>query len=371
MKINDLKNSLLFSADVADTLNEAFAKATAPYLFLFCNYNPAQLCKSNGKTFTNAIGNIYRICNDTGRIIRKREIFDPDHLTLEDDKKFFRDYLSLLDDLRSYDDHNNSPNNGDLQKETIEKAEAFYKNKTGKEYKDLDENDFEKLIEIIFYNTEQFRSLIEKIIKSIDKSPNKSIIIENCKSHIIKYYSLPIYRNIILGQVKTLMKEQSDNEAQRLFQYYLSRYSEPISIGEILKPKEFFDYYMNNCFESNIKDFLEKYIVDPDATLLPQGLIQNFIDSMIYPVKKGDKIELNLSKMTYRSDPHRFIGKDIIIKKLKLNVMVTIDNNIEDERLEYLKNSEKEICTAQYNMNIKNYCNSKSQFRVVICTISD
>ena len=51
--------------------------------------------------------------------------------------------------------------------------------------------------------------------------------------------------------------------------------------------------------------------------------------------------------------------------------MVTIDNNIEDERLEYLKNSEKEICTAQYNMNIKNYCNSKSQFRVVICTISD
>ena len=72
-----------------------------------------------------------------------------------------------------------------LQKETIEKAEAFYKNKTGKEYKDLDENDFEKLIEIIFYNTEQFRSLIEKIIKSIDKSPNKSIIIENCKSHII------------------------------------------------------------------------------------------------------------------------------------------------------------------------------------------
>ena len=369
METNDLKDSLLFSAGAAQKLNESFANATASYLFLFCNYNPVFLCNSYGKNFANAIGNIYRLCNDTGRIIRNRKIFNHNYLA-SDDKTFLSEYFSVLDTLRAYDDHNNSPDNGNIQEELIQKAEKFYKNKTGKEYQDLDESDFQKLIEMIFQNTERFQKLIEQIINSIAKSQNKTEIIENCKSHIIEYYALQIYRNIILGQVKILMNEKNDYNAQKLFQYYLGKYQK--SIKSFNKPYEYFEYYMKNYFDGDIKEFLKTYIIDdPDATMLPQGLIQEFIYRMIYPVQKGDKIELNLSGMTYHSDTYRFLGKGILINKLKLNVIVNIENNPEAERLEYLKKSRKEMCTVQANVHIKDIYENKKPDGIVMCTVSN
>ena len=366
MEKNDLENSLLFSSKDAEKLNEYFANATAPYLFLFCNYNPRVLCNSHGKNFTNAIGNIYRLCNDTGRIIRKRDIFNTNYL-ISNDRKFWSDYLNVLDTLRAYDGHNNSDNNGDIQKELIEKAEKFYKSNTGKEYKDLDESDFEKLIELIFEDTKRFKNLTEKIINSIKQESQykKEKIIKNCESNIIRYYALP-YGNIILGQVKTLRKVKNDYDAEKLFQYYLGSRKNPIT--SFSKPKEYFEYYMKNCFVSDIKEFLRTYINDPAATMLPHGLIQGFIYRMIYPVQKEDKIELDLSKMKYNPNTSRFFGKNILINKLNMNVVVNIGNNIEAKRLDEFKKSPKEICTVQANVSIEDIYN-RNQCGIVPCII--
>ena len=127
---------------------------------------------------------------------------------------------------------------------------------------------------------------------------------------------------------------------------------------------------MNHLLKSRVfyKNIQQFYVSKEDATMLPHGLVQEFVDRIVYPIQKGDHLELNLSSMQYYPEKNCFVGKAVVINKLKFNnICVNLDDSIDTEKLEALKNSKKENCIAQNTVCVRDIAN---RYGVVSASLS-
>ena len=221
MKQEDIRNSLLFSKKKAGELNEKFRQATEKYLFIFCNYNPKLPSKSFGDTFNKAVGNRYKLLFDCGKIISDGRIFDQNTLS-QDDGRFWENYKQETQIFRSDNSHNNSPENGYIQKQRIDDVYKWFKEKSGKPREELEDSEFESIVENIVDSAKRFETLTYSMIGNIAGSADKQKIIDLCKDQILRFYSSNIYREITKGQMMLLLKEDED-ETQKNDERYTER----------------------------------------------------------------------------------------------------------------------------------------------------
>lgn len=318
MSLTRSDKNILFSPDPAEDLNDLFTEKTAEYLFLFCNYNPIGLTKSSGYNYSSAVTNRYRILQDTGGFIGN--VLRP--YVPKKEREFWNDYFQETNKSRSVLSHNNSPANGAIHENTLNSAKEWY------DHKKFGEADFERILDVMLEQAEKFRALAESAIKNIPASDSEDVITK-CRCGIVDFYCKPTYRDITTGQMMWLLPNgvmQKKENIARIFQYHLSlRDPEACSSDN---PFDHQNEYMRIYFRKDLENFLEHYITEDGATLLPYGLIQEFGNTLIYPVRNGmvEKIHLSIEDYTKVNDEMGVFKTNTPISNIPLNVTVSVFN---------------------------------------------
>ena len=276
------KGNILFSPEPAIALETDFKRNTAEYLFLFCNYNPIGWTDSYGFNYTSAVANRYRLLKDTGGFIMD---LLRDYVPGADSKEFWNKYLSVTAGMRSVLSHNNSPDN-------------------------CSQEDFEALLDDMLKDAETFRTIAKKAIDNIPEE-KKATVIADAVARIISFYGLSTNRDIITGQMISRLshrpefqnnetdkkKQPNARDAAMIFRHYMKRRDS--NARSLKNPFDCQKEYMNKFFKADLEKFLDDYIKEKESTLLPHGLIQEFVNTLIYPVTKGMEVNLSLSDSAY------------------------------------------------------------------------
>ncbi|HCA55545.1 MAG TPA: hypothetical protein DEO95_08765 [Ruminococcaceae bacterium] len=312
------KENILFSPDPADKLNDLFAEKIAKYLFLFCNYNPISWTGSYGYNYSSAVTNRYRLLKDTGDIIA--DILRK-YVT---NQKFWNKYFHDTSNSRSVLSHNNSPENGFVHRNTLQEDKDWYKKKLGEEKNELAENDFKSLLNDMLAQAEKFRKTAECAIKNIPESDRKEVI-KSTIGKIIDFYCKPTNMDITIGQM-VFTKRPTRQNAAKIFKQHLCLRDPELCNSK--NPSDYNNAYMKTYFRKDLERFLDNYIKKNGSTLLPAGLIQEFVYTLVYPFRKGMKENIILRKEDYTkiSDEMGIFRTNAEISNIPLNVIVIVDN---------------------------------------------
>lgn len=344
MSLTRPDKNILFSPDPAEDLNKLFTEKTAEYLFLFCNYNPIGLTKSSGYNYSSAVTNRYRILQDTGGFIE--DVLSP--YVPKTDSKFWNNYFQETNKSRSVLSHNNSPANGAIHENALNSAGEWYNRKK------FCEADFKGLLDDMLEQAENFRALAESAINNIPDT-DRDDVIKKCRCRIVDFYCKPTYRDITTGQMMWLLPDgvrpKKENIA-KIFQYHLSLRDPKACSSD--NPFDHQNEYMRVYFRKDLENFLEDYIKEDRATLLPYGLIQEFGNTLIYPVRKGMAVKIRLSTEDYTkvNDKMGVFKTNTPISNIPLNVSVSVFNT-DPEYIDSLVNTKDGVpCRAIYDIYI-------------------
>lgn len=355
------KENILFSPEPANELEKLFKSKTAEYLFLFCNYNPIGWTDSLGFNYASAVANRYRLLKDTGGFIMD---LLRNYVPGEDLKKFWDKYLSVTAGMRSVLSHNNSPDNCSLHANRL-KQFSLFNMIPGEDQLNLKEEDFEALLDDMLKDAEKFRTIAEKAIYNIPEG-DRATVTKNAVARIISFYGLSTNRDIITGQMMSLLshrpefqykkKKPDARDAAMIFRHHMKRRDS--DARRLKNPFDCQTEYMNKFFKDDLNDFLAGYIELPKATLLPNDLIQEFVNDLIYPVTKGMTVKLSLGDAAYTkvSDSHGDFQTQALIGNLLLNVTVRVSDT-DPEYIDSLISSEDGVtCRALENVYIGDIC---------------
>lgn len=359
------KENILFSPEPANELENLFKSNTAEYLFLFCNYNPIGWTDSFGFNYASAVANRYRLLKDTGGFIMD---LLRNYVPGEDLKKFWDKYLSVTAGMRSVLSHNNSPDNCSLHANRLQQFSLFNM-LPGEDQLNLKEEDFEALLDDMLKDAETFRTIAKKAIDNIPEE-KKATVIADAVARIISFYGLSTNRDIITGQMISRLshrpefqnnetdkkKQPNARDAAMIFRHYMKRRDS--NARSLKNPFDCQKEYMNKFFKADLEKFLDDYIKEKESTLLPHGLIQEFVNTLIYPVTKGMEVNLSLSDSAYTkvSDVQGDFQTQALIGNLPLNVTVRVSDT-DPEYINSLISSEDGVtCRAREDIYIGDIC---------------
>ena len=141
-----------------------------------------------------------------------------------------------------------------------------------------------------------------------------------------------------------------------IFRHYMKRRDS--NARSLKNPFDCQKEYMNKFFKADLEKFLDDYIKQKESTLLPHGLIQEFVNTLIYPVTKGMEVNLSLSDSAYTkvSDVQGDFQTQALIGNLPLNVTVRVSDT-DPEYINSLISSEDGVtCRAREDIYIGDIC---------------
>ena len=328
------KGNILFSWEAACRLNDRLCDKTTPYLFLFCNYEPIGWTNSFGFNYASALTNRYRLLKDTGDIIKdalSTYVINYPRGT----KGFWDQYFKDTEDCRSVLSHNNSQINGAVHEKRLQDVSGWF------DHKNYGETDFKGLLWNMLTDAEKFQTIAKKAIDNIPEE-DRDTVTKIAVGKIFDFYCKATNMDITTGQIMWLLPERVKNNkmnAARIFMYHLSLRNPSACDSD--DPFDWQKKYMEVYFRSDMQKLLDDYIKEADPTLLPHGLIQTLVKTLIYPFRVGMKEKINLRKEEYSklSDDMGVFKTTALISNITVKNVIVIVNNTDPEYIDSLVNT--------------------------------
>lgn len=261
--------SLLFSPDLAETLNNKISNQLAPHLFMFCNYQPDNIkVFSYDAQFLLGVLNLYKLVIDASIVKFIGNIAEVAQINF--DKKSLNEYLNQIQLLRAIIGHNISEQNG-MGNQLIE-YKLWLNHVTGKS-EITAASDYEMAFKELGIISENLYKVLDDFVSRVSKVVNKkSEIISSWEDQIFSFYKRDSNQIIYLKQMneaylsrcnpsRIQRKQLSDKVANWIRSYYRQEVEDKIE-----EQKALFDKFAPklkgadlNKLEKNINHKINEY----------------------------------------------------------------------------------------------------------------
>ena len=197
-------NTPVISADAAQKLNQKVQEEIDPRLFLCCNYHPtaSYAIGEDGKYMTS-IQDLYKFAIDSNCIIKVYKRFLPWDSLSEEERDTFKRFdavLKQVDLLRAVTDHNNSPQNGYMEKERAERYGEWLYEVLGKPTPET-QADFAQLNQQLADMAADLLQGLHYFVACAARQHNRNEIVADWIDRTLRWYCSPTKQEIYKGQI--------------------------------------------------------------------------------------------------------------------------------------------------------------------------